>query len=100
VPRIVKIASKNDVPRNGSICVEQENEYIAVFNVDGTFYAISDVCPHAGGPLSEGVVENGKVMCPWHGWSFHLDPEHSPEDGVYRYKVIADNDDINVEIPD
>jgi len=98
--RIVKIASIQEVPPNGAIAVEHENEYIAVFNVDGTLYAISDVCPHAGGPLSQGEVENGKVYCPWHGRSFHLNSALGDGDGVYRYKVIVEGDDISVEIPD
>jgi 3-phenylpropionate/trans-cinnamate dioxygenase ferredoxin subunit len=61
---------------------------VAIFNVDGTFYALKDVCPHQGAPLSEGVVVSElsstrpgeyafradvkHVRCPWHGWEYDL----------------------------
>lgn len=45
---------------------------IALLRVGGVLYALDDRCPHAGGPLSEGVVENGTLRCPWH--ERHFDP--------------------------
>lgn len=45
---------------------------IAVANVDGTYYAISNVCAHAGGPLGEGTLAGCIVTCPYHGWSYDL----------------------------
>lgn len=45
---------------------------IAVFNVDGTFYAIEDICPHDGGELAGGVVDGFEVECPRHGARFDL----------------------------
>lgn len=47
---------------------------IAIFNVDGQFYALDDDCPHRGGPLGPGWVaaEKCTVACPLHGWEFDL----------------------------
>ncbi len=45
---------------------------IAVANAAGTFYACTNVCPHAGGPLGEGTLEGATLTCPYHGWSFDL----------------------------
>lgn len=45
---------------------------IAVANVDGSFYAISNACPHAEGPLGEGSLEGCVVSCPYHGWQFDV----------------------------
>lgn len=45
---------------------------VAVFHVDGAFYAIDNTCPHRGGPLAEGDVEGCTVTCPWHAWTFDL----------------------------
>lgn len=45
---------------------------IAVANLDGTFCAVDNVCPHAGGPLGDGELVGGCVVCPIHGWSFDL----------------------------
>ncbi len=45
---------------------------IALFNIDGTFYALDGVCPHQGGPLGRGELEGCIVTCPWHGWQFDV----------------------------
>ena len=44
----------------------------ALFNVEGTFFALDGVCPHQGGPLAEGDVTGCIVTCPWHGWQFDV----------------------------
>jgi nitrite reductase/ring-hydroxylating ferredoxin subunit len=45
---------------------------IAVANVAGTFYATSNTCPHADGPLGEGALDGCIVACPYHGWQFDV----------------------------
>lgn len=45
---------------------------IALFNVDGNYYALENACPHQGGPIAEGWIENLTVTCPWHAWCFDL----------------------------
>lgn len=45
---------------------------IALFNVDGTFYALDNFCPHQGGPLADGYIEGATVTCPWHAWCFDI----------------------------
>ena len=45
---------------------------IAVANVDGSYYAIENACPHAEGPLGEGLLEGRVVTCPYHGWQFDV----------------------------
>lgn len=70
---------------------------IAVFEVDGGFAAVDGACPHAGGPLCEGDVEDGKVLCPWHGWGFELSTGHcsiSPEASVRSYPVRQRDDGV------
>lgn len=47
-------------------------EEVALFRYQGSFFALDNSCPHMGGPLSEGEVEEGHVTCPWHGWQFDL----------------------------
>jgi len=52
---------------------------IAVFNIDGKYYAISNTCQHQGGPLSEGILDSEKkvVTCPWHAWKYSvIDGKH------------------------
>jgi nitrite reductase/ring-hydroxylating ferredoxin subunit len=54
---------------------------VAVFNVGGNFYAISDICAHKGGPLSEGILKKNIVTCPWHGWKYDVRSGKSPHKG-------------------
>lgn len=46
---------------------------LAVFLHDGKVYAMDNACPHAGGNLGGGYVEDGCAVCPWHHWAFRLD---------------------------
>lgn len=48
------------------------NTPLAIANVDGVFFAVSDRCPHAGGPIGDGTLEGHTVTCPYHGWSYDL----------------------------
>ena len=45
---------------------------IALFNVNGEFFALDGICPHQGGPLGKGRIEGCVVTCPWHGWQFDV----------------------------
>jgi len=67
-----KVAAAADVPLGCSIKVSIDDEDIALFNRGGEFYAISDICPHRGAPLSEGFLEQDKVFCPLHCFDFNL----------------------------
>lgn len=57
------------VPGTGRTVFLRGREY-ALFNLEGEFCAIDNECPHRGGPLGAGLLENGKVHCPLHGWAF------------------------------
>lgn len=49
------------------------NRYdVAVFNLDGELFALENSCPHQGGPLADGWMEDALVTCPWHGWCFDI----------------------------
>jgi len=52
--------------------VEVAERKVALFNFNGEFYAISDMCPHRGASLAEGFLGGGKVFCPWHCFDFNL----------------------------
>ena len=52
--------------------IQIEGKEIAIFQFGGKFYAIDNVCPHRGGPLGEGAIDEGAIMCPWHAWSFDI----------------------------
>jgi multimeric flavodoxin WrbA/nitrite reductase/ring-hydroxylating ferredoxin subunit len=75
---------------------------IAVFNVNGKFYCISNKCQHQGGPLSNGILDEEKkvVTCPWHGWKYSIIDGKAPHKGgdsvnSYETKVIKDKLYVN-----
>jgi nitrite reductase/ring-hydroxylating ferredoxin subunit len=81
--------------------IEVEGDVVCILNVEGTFYGISNICPHANGPMHQGFVENRRVTCPWHGWSFQLDCDEDdiPRDGLWRYRIQHDDGNLFVETP-
>jgi len=75
---------------------------IAVFNVDGKYYCISNKCQHQGGPLSKGILDEKKkvVTCPWHGWKYSIIDGKAPHEGgdsvdSYETKIIEDKLYVN-----
>jgi 3-phenylpropionate/trans-cinnamate dioxygenase ferredoxin component len=68
----VKVATRAELPLGGKKLVEVDGRAIAVFNVDGAFHAIDDVCTHDGGPLAEGELIGCEIECPRHGARFDV----------------------------
>jgi 3-phenylpropionate/trans-cinnamate dioxygenase ferredoxin subunit len=68
----VKVATRAELPTGGRKLVEVDGRAIAVFNVDGTYHAIDDVCTHDGGPLAEGDLVGYEIQCPRHGARFDI----------------------------
>ena len=67
-----KVATIDEIAPGSGKKVQVNGEDVAVFNFNGEFYAIGDLCPHRGAPLSEGFLDAGKVFCPWHCFDFNL----------------------------
>lgn len=68
-----KIADVKDIPEGGRIIVSlPKGKDIALFKLNGEIFALDNACPHMGGPLGEGEIEDGVVTCPWHGWQFAI----------------------------
>ncbi len=66
------VATTEDIPPGDRIVVEIGRHWVAVFNVDGHYYAIEDVCPHDDGPLAEGDLDGFVIECPRHGAKFDI----------------------------
>jgi nitrite reductase/ring-hydroxylating ferredoxin subunit len=98
----VKVAKTGEIAPGEGKAVDIGARRIALFNVDGTFYAIDDECTHRGGPLSEGMLMREEVTCPWHGAIFDVKSgtvlgSPAPRD-VARYNVRVEGEDIEVEL--
>lgn len=76
---------------------------VALFNVDGTFYALDGVCPHQGGPLAKGALQGCVVTCPWHGWQFDVrSGEFQLRKSLVqpKFDVRVEHDTVQVREPD
>ena len=96
-----KLTTQSELPTNNEAkefaCGDKT---ICVANVNGTIIAIDNVCLHRGGPLGQGVIEGGKVVCPWHGWAW--DPAtgaavHNANARVAVYPIKIENADVIIE---
>lgn len=92
----IDIGAAADVPSQGARRVETPAGPIAVFRtLDDAFYALTDRCPHKGGPLSEGIVHGAAVACPLHDWSICLKTGQAL--GADSGKGCAPAHDVRVE---
>lgn len=94
--RYVGLASEIQPGKSKSFSISDERGKridVAVFNIDGQFYAISNTCIHKGAPLSKGFLEGDIVTCAWHGWKYCIRNGMSPHKGgdsvnSYRVKIV------------
>ena len=68
----VKVASVDKLPPGSMMAVEANGKDVLVSNLDNTFYAIGNVCTHAGCRLSSGKLKGSHVTCPCHGSTFDV----------------------------
>lgn len=97
-----EVGALEDVPRLGARVVRTGRGDIAVFRTaDDTVFALDDRCPHRGGPLSQGIVYNGRVACPLHNWSIDLAGGCAigPDEGcTSTYAVRVQNGRIHLQL--
>lgn len=72
MPETIAVASVEEIKDGQSKLAFVHGEEVAVFNIDGDFFAIANECPHHGAALCEGYLRDKTVFCPWHGWQFDL----------------------------
>jgi nitrite reductase (NADH) small subunit len=89
----------DDIAPGTARIVQVNGKSIALFNVEGRFYAISNTCPHEGGPLGEGHLKGCVVTCPWHDLAFDVRTGHGTDGGGYcvgSYEVRIQGPDVFV----
>ena len=99
----VRVCAREELAPGQCRFVEHGTRRVAVFHATDALFAIDDVCPHRGGPLSEGYLEGYLVTCPWHGWQFDVrtgacDTVTNRDVRVYPVKV--DENGVHVTLPD
>ncbi|MDA3954277.1 MAG: thiamine pyrophosphate-binding protein [Bacteroidales bacterium] len=94
------LSDKNDLLEGRVMTAIAGNKQVALSHFEGKICALDNHCPHQGGPLGEGSIENGILRCPWHGWDYHPCTGKAPgfDDGVEPYPVEEREDGIYVGI--
>jgi nitrite reductase/ring-hydroxylating ferredoxin subunit len=99
--RLIKVAEANELSPGQGKLVQVNGKDIALFNVNGIYYAMSAVCPHEDGPLHEGEVDGDTIICPWHGYDFSVKTGEcsvDPDLRVLTFVVKIQGNDVFIEV--
>lgn len=116
VKELVEICPVDELEPGQSKIIDINNRSIGVFNVGGNFFALANLCPHAGGPLCKGQVtgtsvadkpyvvswqRSGEIVrCPWHSWEFDIATGKTltdPTRSVRTFKTVVKNGHLYIE---
>lgn len=101
MPDFVTAAKVSEINEGEGKVVNVNGREIALFNVEGTFYAIDNACRHKGGPLGEGMLDGSIVTCPWHHWTYNVRTGVSPVNPqvkVDTYEIKVEGDEVKVKV--
>jgi nitrite reductase (NADH) small subunit len=99
---LVKVASLAQLADNTVTEVMVGAEPYAICNVGGRVTALSGVCLHRGGPLGQGAIHEGRVVCPWHAWEWDCQTGSNDFDSAQKvatFPVTVQGDDVLLELP-
>ena len=98
-----KILDHGELPEGRVTTVTIGHHTLAVTNHQGTYGCLDNRCPHQGGPLGEGSIENGHLRCPWHGYDYDPTTGTPPppfDDAPACYRVEVRDDGVYAMLPD
>ena len=98
-----RLATIDELPKDSVIEVEHDGELYALCNAGGELRALSGVCPHEGGPLGQGNICEGMLVCPWHMWEFDSRTGACLVDdsrNIPVFPVKTDGNAVLVDLPD
>ncbi|MCP5025437.1 MAG: Rieske 2Fe-2S domain-containing protein [Actinomycetia bacterium] len=97
-----RVAGVDDLAEGRVTTVVVGTRTLALTNVAGRYGCLDNHCPHQGGPLGEGSIENGWLRCPWHGYDYDPTDGQPPEgfsDGPDCFTTEVGDDGVYVELP-
>ncbi len=97
-----KLCSATELPPEGGVGeFSLGKQTFCVARLNGAIAVLDNECPHHGGPLGQGVLEDGKVVCPWHAYAFDARTGvcgHQPKLAVRVYEAQVEGDDVLVTL--
>ncbi len=98
----VRVCSQSELPQSGTVHeFSVAGRALCVANVDGAICVLDGTCPHEGGPLGEGTIENGRVVCPWHAFAFDVLTGEAEDDPSVKAEVLearVENSELRVKL--
>ena len=85
----IHICAQSELPQPGNVREFTANgRALCVANVEGAICVLDGTCPHEGGPLGEGTIENGRVVCPWHAYAFDVRTGEAEDEPSLKAEVF------------
>ena len=97
-----KVATLDQLSPGSVVEVIVDSQPFALCRTHDSFYALDGVCPHRGGPLGQGQIHAGHLVCPYHLWEFDCrtgEYDTDPIRCIPTYEVIIQNGDILLQVP-
>jgi methionine sulfoxide reductase heme-binding subunit len=94
------IAHLDELESGKGKIVKFSGKEIAIFKIDNKVFAIDNECKHQGGPLGEGICNDGIVTCPWHNWRYDIKTGISPDNHqikVQAYDTFIEGNDVKIK---
>jgi nitrite reductase (NADH) small subunit len=87
--QFVRVCPVSELPVEGEVAeFTVQGRALCVAHVNGAIAVLDAACPHEGGPLGEGIVEEGRVVCPWHAYAFDLRTGVAEQDPELKAEVM------------
>jgi nitrite reductase/ring-hydroxylating ferredoxin subunit len=99
---LVKVGNLSELPPDSVMEANVEGECYAVCNLGGEIHALSGTCLHVGGPLGQGNIVDGRLVCPWHMWEYDCRTGEYDRSSVQRletFELKVEGGDIFLQIP-
>ena len=98
----VRIAAVTELTPGTLLPYDLGGTEIVVCNSEGAIHAFQGLCPHRNGPLAQGNLADGCIICPWHAWEFDCrtgEYDYNPGIRLRKHEVRVDGNDVLVELP-
>lgn len=98
---LIEIANTEELAVGRAKAFAVGGRTIALYHTASGFFATDNTCPHRGGPLAEGTLDENEITCPWHLWSFDVATglcPGNPEIAVGTHEVRVDGQRILVRL--
>lgn len=100
--QFVPLCSVGEAPKEGEVCeIAAAGRVFCVSRVSGELVVMDNVCPHRGGPLGQGLIDGGRLVCPWHAWAFDVktgQPSNNCKVCVRIFPTRIESDVVQVDL--